>query len=303
MLFGGTVLAWWLACWVRSNGSLYAGFLALCGIGWTLNPHETTWMRRVLSLPLALVLGAALVLGSMGWHNYNAFQNHCVEIPSTHNAVGFENSSSISSDACDSIIGYQSPEWCKQGPWFNLYSYVQRKYWNVGFLKYYEWKQLPNFLLAAPVLATSAWAVATWISCSWNRFQERGKQTFRANSTASYLYDIIPWAKFSLRHFVTDAVADDGTNTPTIIDAEATLVGSPLLLGHYAVLAASTFLCLTIAHVQISTRMICSTCPALYWFMIVKVSGGGRVGDAILLWCLLYLIVGIIMHPNWLPWT
>ena len=41
----------------------------------------------------------------------------------------------------------------------------------------------------------------------------------------------------------------------------------PRTLPHYAVLAAFTLLGLTVAHVQISTRMIFSSCPAIYWYI------------------------------------
>jgi GPI mannosyltransferase 2 len=297
-LFIGATFAWWLGCCVRSNGSLYAGFLALYGIGWTLNPQQS-WKRRVLSLPVCLMLGTMLIVGSMGWHNYNAFQNHCVEYRSSDATPG-SGESNRGSGTCDSA-GYQTPQWCEQGPWFNLYSHVQRKYWNVGFLRYYEWKQAPNFLLAAPVLCMSIAAGATWIKCSWNRFQNSRKTISRGNSKLQTMYDLIPWAVFSLCHFTTDTVAT--TTKVADKDAPAALMGSPLLLGHYAVLAASTVLSLTLAHVQISTRMICSTCPALYWFLAVKVSHGGRLGEAILFWCLLYMLLGVVMHPNWLPWT
>lgn len=52
--------------------------------------------------------------------------------------------------------------WCTS-PVPLAYSYVQSHYWDVGVLRYWEAAQLPNFVLAAPVLAAGAyacWAVA-----------------------------------------------------------------------------------------------------------------------------------------------
>ena len=55
------------------------------------------------------------------------------------------------------------PNWCKfvddakngRGR-FSFYAFVQRRHWNVGFLRYYELKQVPNFLLAGPILFLGA---------------------------------------------------------------------------------------------------------------------------------------------------
>lgn len=296
LLIGATG-AWWLGCWVRSNGSLYAGYLVLYGIGWFLHPNQS-WSRRVLFLLVSLALGSMLIIGSMGWHNYRAFHNHCIEIQDD-DSPSFDYGGQ-GSGTCDAAV-YQRPGWCEKGQWFNLYAHVQRHYWNVGFLRYYQLKQVPNFLLAGPVLTLSILGVLSWIRCSWKRFQLQGTLHFRGKSNLRFIHNINQWAKYSLKHFVAD---DFNVGSAKIgMDAQTALLGSPILLGQYAVLAASTLLSLTMAHIQISTRLICSTCPAFYWFLTVNVSRGGRLGDAILFWFVTYTILGVVMHPNWLPWT
>ncbi|EDV98145.1 GPI mannosyltransferase 2 isoform X1 [Drosophila grimshawi] len=52
--------------------------------------------------------------------------------------------------------GPDASPWCQYTLPFP-YNYVQSTYWDVGFLRYYQWKQLPNFLLALPMLLFMHW--------------------------------------------------------------------------------------------------------------------------------------------------
>ena len=271
---------WWMGSWVRSNGILYSGFLLLHGVGLALQPNLSS-MRRWLTIFGSLILGMLMFLGSMGLHNYKAFRNHCVEETRYADCL--------------------RPDWCDRGATFNLYSYVQRKYWNVGLLRYYELKQIPNFLLAAPVLVLSITAVVHWIRHSWtvSRAVRLKQSAHRMLPTA--LLDIWQWTVISLRLFAGDDASME--TTASSLQYYESWHQSPLLLGHYAILAASTLLCLTVAHVQIATRLICSSCPAFYWFLASRISQGGVQGEAILFWCLLFILLGVILHPSWLPWT
>lgn len=56
--------------------------------------------------------------------------------------------------------------WCRR-PVPNLYSHIQSAYWGVGFLRYWQWKQLPNFLLAAPALLLTACGAGRYLMGSW----------------------------------------------------------------------------------------------------------------------------------------
>jgi phosphatidylinositol glycan class V len=261
----GATGIWWLAALTRSNSTLYGGFLLLYGAGLVLRRRRGPWLwlRRSFVACYVLVLIVFLIYGSMGWHNFRGYSMHCVEFTGIR------------------------PTWCEQGPWFNLYGYVQKKYWSVGFLRYFQIKQIPNFLLACPILVLSTLATSTWIQTSW---------TLLIDNQKSVLQRTISWIVDALQAF-------GGEQRPTapLLTPGEILQGSSYLLGFYAVLAASTLLGLTIAHVQISTRLICSSCPALYWFLAGALNR--RFGDAIIGYFLFYNILGVILHPNWLPWT
>ncbi len=56
-----------------------------------------------------------------------------------------------------------TPPWCKWALPLP-YSYVQAEYWGVGLFRYFQLKQLPNFMLAAPMFLLSLY-------CMWRYFR------------------------------------------------------------------------------------------------------------------------------------
>lgn len=222
------------------------------------------------------------------------------------------------------------PTWCEGDDStksrFSLYAYVQRKYCNVGLFGYFEMKQIPNFFLALPVLALSYAAVFTWISHSWARHDvvaSRASTTDKKKNTSFYTVarDLLSWAFIAL-----DASSDDEFILGSVTNASPSYERRALLgcklLSHYAILAGFALVGSFLAHVQVSTRLIFSSCPAIYWFLsdlllvnnCDKKAADIRKGSfwypsaispplLIYTYFAFYNILGVIMHVNWLPWT
>ncbi|KAF9218399.1 mannosyltransferase [Gyrodon lividus] len=115
-----------LASTFRSNGILLCGFIV-----WGMVVVPCLAARRDLLTPSRLLYCTVLVaipLMPFIHHNYKGYTLFCAA----------------------STEGL--PDWCKKGLFPSIYSHVQLKYWNVGFLRYWTVSNIPNFILASPVL-------------------------------------------------------------------------------------------------------------------------------------------------------
>lgn len=142
------------------------------------------------------------------------------------------------------------PDWCNSKiP--HPYQYVQKKYWNVGPFNYYEWKQLPNFLLALPVILI-----------------------------------ILIGSQLKARSIARSRSPIDKRLFPYYIQAVMLVVFSSITI-----------------NVQVVTRLIASSCPALYW-IVADESKRKRINEkAIRSFFLGYFVLGAILYPNFYPWT
>jgi phosphatidylinositol glycan class V len=197
---------------------------------------------------------------------------------------------------------------------FSVYKYVQKEHWNVGLFRYYQRKQIPNFLLAFPILFLGMCAVLSWIGQSWKLFVKNEKVSPQATEKWwCKLCRIIQWADFAVRA--------SGEEPETLMknlkerEQPSVLLFGPILLPYYVVLGAACVVGATIAHVQITTRFIFASCPAIYWYMAyIYISNDRRKSrslfarlllsrSSILCYCGGFILAGVVMHPNWLPWT
>lgn len=156
-----------LSAAARSNGLVNIGFvLHRAGrdmVAWMLLYVQSRaklsffgFGLRVCQLGILLVL-CVVPFGACQYHVYSVFCNLQAsyrDLPDYVREYGNKQ-------------GYRMPYmgqsvWCSA--WLPLsYSYIQRSHWNVGFLNYYKFKQIPNFVLAAPMAMLCIWMIVSYV--------------------------------------------------------------------------------------------------------------------------------------------
>lgn len=195
------------------------------------------------------------------------------------------------------LQGSGNVEWC-HATLPVAYSYIQNKYWNVGFLKYYAVKQIPNFILALPVLYIM-------ITCIKEYIVEHSK------------------------YFCTLEFIERIDGTAKVVKVKKYPAEMLVFVVHGLFM---TIFCIFFVHIQVSTRLLCSASPLIYWYCTLTMSYTPCCNDErgyesienmcskwkvflftqrkyilkdklILAYFLGYAIVGCFMFSNFLPWT
>ncbi|KAL8603816.1 hypothetical protein ACOMHN_058551 [Nucella lapillus] len=219
-------------------------------------------------------------------------------------------------DLPQTVINYGRKEGLKlvgQGPvssWcFNSvplsYSYVQSHYWRVGFMKYYQLKQIPNFILAGPIIALSLCAC-----CSFYCLRPDACHRLGLVDADKYKVETVGSCREERRNGWYSA-------------------GLVVYLLHLLFLTA--FGC-CFMHIQVMTRFLCSASPVVYWFAAYMVreqtaetaSGVDPCpqpdkytflhlltlhkrcspqGKLVVYFFWGYFVVGTVAFSNFLPWT
>ena len=199
---------------------------------------------------------------------YAAFQNFGYSLFCSLRSNLDHQTPSVLSSSLTSIY----PQWCNnKSPFFlnqipSLYAHVQSTYWNVGFMNYWQIKHLGMFILALPSLILSFNAVIS--------------HSFNANH-------LLAFARSSLLLL---------PNKQAKIDKELPYVIHLLFLSIFEIF---------FMHIQVTTRLLSSSCPQLYWHAahaFLCASGSSWKRTALLSFFCGYSIIGtslFSLHYNW----
>lgn len=255
-----------IAC--RSNGTLNCGFVLFHVLNDVL--AQPAGLVRHLSKLATAAAASAAAFAAVQYHQYQRF---CVAAADVLMTPAVREYGERSGFVLAGEFARANSSWC-HGTVPMAYAYVQSHYWRVGLFAYYQWRQWPNFLLAAPVL----WVFARGV-------RRYGRRQLREVCGGQPLHVFA-----LLRHQRT-------------VDQR--------LLVYVVHAAVLTLVCVGFVHIQVSTRLLASASPCLYWFCALRWEGGGvfrlgrfvRENRALSAWFGGYLVVGTVLFSNHLPWT
>jgi len=247
--YKGFLLAAAASAATRSNGVLNAGYLAHHCLRRSVKAVRAGRPWRAVGVLVWMAGGVTAVAAPLALFQWYGFRSFC--------------GAGVDPD--------EAPPWCADTVPY-LYGYVQRHYWGVGFLTYYQPQQIPNFALALPILAWSASGIWAFGRANWPGVLELG---------------LIPDAPTG--------------GEPTPAPSPRPPYFGPRVTVYVIHWAALTAVAAFVMHVQVATRFL-SASPPLYWFA-AHLWVQRRARRALLAHCLLFTAVGAVLHPTFLPWT
>ena len=150
----------------RSNGLVNVGFVAYAALVDVVGTSSRPGRSRPVARPLLVYAVALLASVALCCLPFVLFQLHAASLYCAGPTPPRSLPARLAAYAVQR--GYRTagegapPAWCARWPRFS-YASVQSELWGVGALRYYEWRQLPNFLLAAPMACLCVAAAVAFV--------------------------------------------------------------------------------------------------------------------------------------------
>ncbi|GLT39460.1 hypothetical protein SLA2020_136490 [Shorea laevis] len=297
-----TMAVIWLAlsgC-ARSNGVLNAGYFCFQTMH---HAYDAIFLKKRKFLALWILITGAL-------------QCICIfALFITFQAYGYYN-------ICHGRSPDELNHWCKARIPL-LYNYIQSHYWGVGFLRYFQVKQLPNFLLASPILSLAVCSIVYYVKSRPKVVLSLGFQATIDEKSSSALFfppEAVQRTKGPLsdkpssirqeNHNLRKRKRMGQGNDLAEHRADHELSGKSGFLSacvlpfivHLGIMAATAFF---VMHVQVATRFL-SASPPLYWFasyVMVSPNTSKKWGYMIWAYSAAYILLGGLLFSNFYPFT
>ncbi|CAN6338349.1 unnamed protein product [Urochloa humidicola] len=292
----------------RSNGALNAGYFCFQAL---LQAYDAA-VQKNRPLLAAQALVAAALRTIFIFLPFFAFQ-----------AYGYLN-------ICVHGSSEELRPWCKAKVPL-LYGFIQSHYWGVGFLRYFQLKQLPNFLLASPVLSLAVYSIIHYTKKLNQLFrttsihmqiitalEERSVESCKGSDDMTVSRSELSTGSTNKTHGNSKvkqrkSVATEkasatfhGTMSTNQNIREIQDEGSILLLPFILHLAFMTFTAFFVMHVQVSTRFL-SASPPIYWaaahILASPNCSSRRWSYLICVYFIAYILLGSLLFSNFYPFT
>ncbi|KAF6780049.1 hypothetical protein AHF37_00502 [Paragonimus kellicotti] len=193
------------------------------------------------------------------------------------------------------------PAWCSSNLPFS-YSYIQDTFWNVHFLGYFEWKQLPNFILAMPVVLLSLSCASSFYARAPNAYRTLGLRTESAKDRqlVPYIFHVLLLTVYGITHINVQVLTRIIFSSCPVIYWYCGYLMCESPQRHTKQTAdkskmKGTFLVHSKNEFNYRLAQVAHLLNPAYYHTVTQ--------RLILVYFLGYAIVGSVLHSKFLPWT